>query len=215
MKYLRCRIKEPFCGFSHWIGMGLSVAALLVLLIAARGRPWHTVSFAIYGATLIFLYTASALYHSLHVGPRALGWLQRLDHSAIYLLIAGTYTPVCLVTLRGAWGWSLLGAIYGLAGVGIATSLFWKRCPHWVRVTLCIGMGWLALIAIGPLRDALPASALGWLICGGLVYSIGTVFYALDKRRLWPGALTGHDVWHVFVLGGSACHFMLIFRFIA
>ena len=215
MKKSWCRIKEPFCGVSHWIGMGLSVVALVVLLVVARGRPWHTVSFAIYGASLIALYTASSLYHSLHVGPRTLEWLQRLDHSAIYLLIAGTYTPVCLVSLRGAWGWSLLATIYTLALAGILISLFWHRCPHWVRVTLCIGMGWMALVALEPLRRVFPASAIAWLVAGGLVYSVGTIFYALDTRRLWPKTLTGHDIWHLFVLGGSLCHFMVIFLFVA
>jgi hemolysin III len=214
LRRIHCRIKEPFCGLSHWAGVVLSVAALVILLFCAQGRPWHTLSFAIYGASLIILYTASALYHSLHVGEKVLCSLQRLDHSAIFLLIAGTYTPVCLVALRGAWGWGLLAAIYTLALAGIAMSLFWRRAPHWLRVGLCIVMGWLALIALEPLRQVFPPAALGWLIAGGLVYSIGTVFYALDSRRLWPWRLTGHDIWHLFVLGGSACHFIVVFRYV-
>ncbi len=208
-------IKEPFCGYSHAMGAFLAIGALVTLLVLAQGRAWHVVSFAIYGASLIALYTASALYHSLHVAPRHAERLQRFDHSAIFLLIAGTYTPVCLVTLRGAWGWSLLSVEYGLAVIGIATCLFWKRNPDWLRVTLYVCMGWLAIIAMGPLSQALPPAALAWLVGGGVVYSVGTVIFATDWPHLWPGKFTAHDLWHVFVLGGSACHFILMLRFVA
>jgi hemolysin III len=210
------------------MGVVLSVIGLIVLLVLAWGRPWHIVSFSIYGASLIFLYTASAIYHSFQGATsrsdyvtsarekvRALSRLQRLDHGAIYGLILGTYVPVCLVTLRGGWGWTLLGLETGLASFGVVASIFWKRAPDWLRVTLYIVMGWLALIAMGPLRTALPPSAIAWLVGGGVIYSVGTVIYALDRPHLWPGKFSAHDLWHLFVMGGSACHFVLMLRFIA
>jgi hemolysin III len=196
-------------------GAILAVAGLIVLLILARGRPWHTVGFAVYGASLVLLYTASAVYHSVHASEKGAEWLMRLDHIAIYLLIAGTYTPVCLTFLRGAWGWTLLGVEWGLAAIGIAIVLFWRRAPDWVRVVLYVCMGWLALAVLAPLREALPPSAIAWLVAGGVVYSIGCVIFALDRPHLVPGKFHAHDLWHVFVLGGSACHFVLVLRYLA
>lgn len=208
-------IKEPFCGLSHGVGIVLSIAALVTLLLLAKGQPLRLIGFAVYGASLIALYTASTLYHSLTVSPRVAAWLQRFDHSAIYLLIAGSYTPVCLITLRGAWGWSLCGVVWGLAACGIACSLLWHRAPDWCRVVLCILMGWMSLVAFAPLRAALPPAGLIWLIVGGVVYSVGTVIYATDKPHLWPGKFSAHDLWHLFVLGGSACHFIAIACYVA
>jgi hemolysin III len=212
--YIRC-IKEPFCGLSHGAGIVLSVVALIVLMVEARGRPWHMVGFAVYGVTLVSLYTASTLYHSLFADPRQYKLLQRLDHIAIFLLIAGTYTPVCLVTLRGVWGWSLLGAIWSMAFFGIGSSLFWKNTPEWLRVTLCVVMGWLAMVAYEPLRTALGPAGFAWLVGGGVVYSIGTIIFATDWPHLWPGKFSAHDLWHIFVLGGSTCHFIMMLYFVA
>jgi hemolysin III len=211
----RLRIKDPFCGVSHGIGAALSVAALVVLLIVAAGRFWHTISFAIYGATLILLYSASCLYHSLTVADHHVERLKRLDHVGIFLLIAGTYTPVCLVTLRGPVGWWMLCAEWFMAAAGIAGILLLKRMPAWLRVVLYLGMGWLAVIALAPLRAALPPAAIGWLVAGGLTYSIGVVFYATEWPHYWPGKFDGHDLWHLFVMGGSACHLILMLLFVA
>jgi hemolysin III len=203
-------IREPFCAFSHFAGALLSVAALVYLVIAADGRPWHVVSLSIYGASLIVLYLSSALYHTLPLGERGLRRMQRLDHSAIYVLIAGTYVPVCLVSLRGGWGWSLFGIEYGLAATGILLTLFWKSAPPAVRVLLYILMGWLAVIALGPLSRSLSPEGVFWLVAGGVVYTVGAVIFALDRPHLWPGKFSAHDLWHLFVLGGSACHFACI-----
>src|SRR5262245_18640032 len=144
MERKRPRIREPFSGISHGVGALLAVAGLIALLVLARGKPWHALGYAIYGASLILLYTASALYHLLPVSPRHLERLMRFDHSAIFVLIAGTYAPVCLVLLRGAWGWSLLLAEYVLAVVGIGSVLRFQSKPDWLRVVLYLGMGWLA-----------------------------------------------------------------------
>lgn len=210
-------IREPFSGLSHLLGVCLSIAALVVLLVMARGHVWHVVSFAIYGTTLILLYTASTLYHSLWVKPHQIDNLMRIDHIAIYLLIAGTYTPVCLVSLRhfGGWGWSLFGVEYGLALAGILCSLFWKAYPDWLRIVVYLVMGWLVALAMTPLHHALPPAGIAWLFAGGIAYVIGTVVFATDKPHLWPGKFNAHDLWHIFVLAGSACHFVLMAAFIA
>lgn len=202
--------REPFSAISHMVGAALSIAALVVLLVLSHGRPWHVVSFSIYGATLIALYTASALHHSLSVRPRYARRLQRLDHSMIYLLILGSYTPLCLITLRGGWGWSLFGVECGLAVTGIALSVFWKRVPDWVRLMLYLVMGWLIVIALAPLRAAITPFAWGWLVAGGLTYSLGAVIFALDRPHLIPGRFHAHDLWHCFVLAGTVFHFIFM-----
>lgn len=192
------------------LGAALSVVGLVALLILAHGRPWHTVSFAIYGATLVVLYTASTLYHSLWVNPRGVEKLRRFDHCGIFLLIAGTYTPLCLVALRGVWGWSLIGIEYGLMAIGIIFSCTPKWLPGWLRITIYCCMGWLVMIAGPPVLHAIGPVAFAWLVAGGLLYSIGTIVFATDRPHLWPGKFMAHDLWHVFVLGGSACHFVLM-----
>jgi hemolysin III len=208
-------IREPFCGLSHLAGVVLSAGGLVALLVLANGRPWHIVSFAIYGASLIVLYTASTLYHSLPVPPHHVVRLRRFDYSAIFLLIAGTYVPLCLVPLRGAWGWSLLAAEYGMALLGIGTVLFRQGLPDGIRMLLYFCMGYLVVIALGPLRQALPPAALAWLFGGGLAYTVGAIILGTDRPHLWPGKFTAHDLWHLFVLGGSACHFVVILWFVA
>ena len=212
---LLTKIKEPFCGLSHGLGALLSVAALLALLWLADGRVWNTTAAAIYGATLILLYAASATYHSWRSTPRVEALLQRLDHSAIFLLIAGSYTPICLLALRGERGWILLAAVWTLAILGVTGSLLWKTMPDWLRVTLYVIMGWLCVGALSPLRDSLSSAGWAWLLLGGAVYSVGTVIFALDKPHLWPGKFSAHDLWHIFVIGGSVCHFVTIAGLVA
>jgi len=141
--------------------------------------------------------------------------LKRLDHIGIFLLIAGTYTPVCLVSLRGPTGWWMLIAEWGMAVLGIAGILLLKKMPAWLRVVLYLGMGWLAMIALPPLRAALPPAAIAWLLAGGITYSVGVIFYATEWPHYWPGKFDGHDLWHLFVMGGSACHFVLMLLFVA
>jgi len=203
-------IREPFSGLSHLAGLGLSVAALAVLAVLAAGNAWSVTGVAVYGASLILLYLASTLYHSLRVPPHWERRLQQFDHVGIYLLIAGTYAPVCLTALRGGWGWSLLGVEYALAATGIGITLLWKDAPHWVRMALYILMGWLAVIAVAPLAGSLSADAFAWLVAGGAVYSAGAVIFALDRPHLVPGRFSAHDLWHLFVLGGSICHFIVV-----
>jgi hemolysin III len=210
----RLKLREPFSGLSHLGGALLAIAALVVLVCLAAGKPWHVSGFAIYGSALILLYTASALYHLLPVSDRHVERLRVFDHVCIYLLIAGTYTPICLVPLRSAWGWSLFGVVWGLALFGSLLEIAPRLAPRWVGLALYLVMGWLALIAMGPLTRTLPAAALAWLLAGGIVYTVGAVVYAIERPRLWPGIFGAHDLWHLFVLSGSACHFVLMLRFV-
>jgi hemolysin III len=201
---------ERLNGVSHLAGTVLAVAGVVLLtIIAARqGDPWKIVSLAIYGTTLVLLYLFSTLYHS--VRGRAKPIFRRLDHYAIYLLIAGTYTPFVLVTLRGGWGWSLFGVVWGLAAVGIFADSVTGGTAKAVRVVVYLAMGWLVLVAVGPLVERLPRGGVGWLALGGLFYSAGVVFYAADKRLRHA-----HGVWHLFVLAGSAAHFVAVLLYVA
>jgi len=201
---------ERFNSISHLVGAGLAVlgSVLLIVPAARMGDPWKIVSFSIYGAMLIALYVASTLYHS--VRGRAKVILQKLDHCSIYLLIAGSYTPFALVSLRGAWGWSLMGAVWTLAVVGILQEIWFAKGARVLSLVIYLLMGWLALVAVSPLWDALTPIGFAWLAAGGLFYTVGIIFYVADQR-----IRHGHGLWHLFVLGGSSCHFFTVLLFVA
>jgi hemolysin III len=194
--------EERLHGITHGIGAALAVAGLVVLVvIAARsGDPWRIVSFSIYGGALTLLYLASTLYHSLR-NERLKRLFRHLDHLSIFLLIAGTYTPVTLITLRGPWGWTLFGLVWGFAVGGIVYELFFLGRWKWVTVSIYLAMGWLAVVAIQPLLAVMPRGLFWWLLAGGLCYTGGVLLYV---RKQMP---YHHVLWHLFVLGGSACHF--------
>jgi hemolysin III len=194
---------------THGIGAGLSIAALAILVTFAglAGDAWRVVTFSIYGSTLILLYLASTFYHSFQ-SPRAKEILRVLDHSAIFLLIAGTYTPFTLVSLRGGWGWTLFGLIWGFAVGGIVLEVFFMDRFKGLSVAIYVGMGWLVMIALKPLLAAVPVGGLLWLGIGGLTYSLGVIFYA------WRSFPFNHAIWHLFVLGGSVCHFFCILFYV-
>ena len=208
-------IKDPFPGLSHWVGMALSVAGLALLLDRADGRPWHVVGFAVYGASLILLYLASALAHSVRCSPRRAAMFDAFDYAAIYLLIAGSYTPLCLVTLRGPWGFGLLAAAWGIAAFGIASLVLRGPGKSGLRVALYVGMGWLAVAAAPAIFRTLPVPGVLWLIAGGVVYTLGAVVFVTDRPHLWPNRFAAHDLWHCMVLIGSACHFVVMLRYVA
>lgn len=200
---------ERFNAWTHLVGAALSVTGtiLLIVMAAAIGDPWRIVSVSIFGATLILLYSASTLYHSLR--GRAKRILQKLDHLSIYLLIAGTYTPFCLVTLRGAWGWTLFGIVWGLALVGMLQEIKPRSEARIMSLVIYATMGWVIVVAVKPLLDHLETAGLIWLIGGGLLYTIGIVFYAFDSRfRHW------HGIWHLFVIGGSLAHYVSIAAYV-
>jgi len=196
---------ELMNGVTHGVGFLLSIVGLVVLVVlaASRGGARHVVACSVYGSTLIILYLASTLYHSVSA-PRAKPLLRLFDHIAIYLLIAGTYTPFTLLTLRGGWGWSLFGVIWGLALLGSAFKiLFIDRFPKF-SVVIYLAMGWMALVALKPLLAAMPTGGLLLILAGGLAYTVGVVFYACDSIP------HNHAIWHVFVMLGSTFHFFAV-----
>jgi hemolysin III len=193
----------------HGLGAVLAVAGLAVLAVAASRRGTAAVvGCVVFGATLVLLYATSTLYHAVPHG-RAKAALRVLDHSAIFLLIAGTYTPFTLVSLRGPWGWSLFGIVWGLAAAGIALRLALKRRPTALFVTLYVAMGWCVVVALRPLLAAVPGAGVALLAAGGLAYSAGVAFY------LWQRLPYHHAIWHAFVLAGSALHFAAVLRYVA
>ncbi len=200
---------ERFNSYSHLLGVVAAVAGLVVLLLdaVASGDSWKVVSSAVYGATLILLYGASTLYHSVRGAAKA--WLQRFDHHAIYLLIAGSYTPFTLVSLHGTLGWTLFGLIWALALVGMIIDSLPNRGRRLIPLAIYAIMGWLCLIAVKPLYSALTPAGFYWLLAGGLCYSGGILFFVLDERFRHF-----HGIWHLFVLAGSACHYWAILRFV-
>ena len=193
---------------THGLGALLSVIGLAALLVAAitQGSALHVTAVAVFGTTLILLYFASTLYHAL-TAPRAKRVFQILDHSAIYLLIAGTYTPFTLITLRGPWGWSLFAVTWSLAIFGVVFKSIWIDRHAVLSTIIYVLMGWCAIVAIRPLLRGLPWDGFLWLLAGGLSYTAGVIFYASHRRY-------AHAVWHLFVLGGSVCHYWTIYRYV-
>lgn len=187
---------------------------LMVVYAAIRAEAWHVVSFSIFGTTLILMYTSSFLYHALNVSKGVLQVFRKIDHIMIFMVIAGSYTPICLVPLRGPWGWSIFGIVWGIAFVGIFLKVFAMNVPRWISTVIYLSMGWMCVIAVYPLVKTLEPVCLFWLALGGLFYSVGAVIYALKKPDPFPGIFGFHEIWHIFVLLGSASHFWLAFRYL-
>jgi len=208
------KLKDPLSGALHFLGAALSAVAAVLLISSALGDPWRIVSFSIYGATLFILYSFSTLYHWL---PQEAGGkdqlFRKLDHLSIYLLIAGTYTPFCLVTIRGPWGWSLFGIIWGFAIIGMLAQSVYINVKRWITTLIYLGMGWMVLIALKPLLEALPLNGVYLLIAGGLSYSIGGIVY-VAKRPNFSKHFGFHELWHLFVLAGSFFHFLCVLIFV-
>ncbi len=200
---------ERFNSITHLAGAALALAGLVVLVVfaALQGDVWKIVSFSIYGASLFLLYTLSTLYHSLR--GRAKQIFMKLDHVAIYLLIAGTYTPLTLVTLRGAWGWTLFGIVWGLAIIGIVVDVLHRQGSRRIQMLIYLLMGWLIVVALYPLVQIMPTGGLILLVLGGLFYTGGIVFYALDER-----IKHAHGIWHLFVLAGSISHYLIMLLYV-
>ena len=211
------KLKDPFSGLSHLAGAVLSVIALVVLLYKAvhYGGAVHTAAFAIFGASLILLYTSSALYHLLPLPPKGTQILRRIDHMMIFVLIAGTYTPVCLIPLKGVWGYSLLVSVWVLALGGILIKAFWPDFPRTFSTLLYVLMGWLVVTALWPLVKTVPPGGILWMVLGGIFYTIGAVFYGTKwPPNIIPGWFGFHEVFHVFVMLGSFSHFWVMAEYI-
>ncbi|MFD2673130.1 PAQR family membrane homeostasis protein TrhA [Marinicrinis sediminis] len=201
--------EEVANAISHGIGTLLSIAALVLLVVFASlyGDAWHIVSFTIFGVSLVLLYTCSTLLHSFPKG-KVKNLFEILDHSMIYVLIAGTYTPFLLVSLRGPLGWTLFGIIWGLTAAGIVFKVFFVKRFIILSTLLYIVMGWMIIFGFGPLRESVPDTGIFWLVLGGVVYTLGSIFY------VWRKIPYHHAIWHLFVIGGSVCHFFAIFFYV-
>jgi hemolysin III len=200
------RLREPFNAGSHLVGLVLAVAGTWYLLTGA-GAGTERLAFAIYGGTLVLLYAASTVYHALPLAGTGLRRLRTLDHIAIYFLIAGTYTPVALITLEESGGRALLATSWAIAAAGVPFKIRWLDAPVWISTGTYLGMGYLALVAVAPIVRAVGPGGLAWLLAGGAAYTVGAIIYACERPDPMPERFGHHGLWHLLVLAGSACHF--------
>ncbi len=215
MQWLQVVFKDPVSGLMHLVTAAVALVGAVVLVAVSPPALNARLALLVYGLSLVLLFTASSLYHLVKTTPARELWLRKLDHVAIYLLIAGTYTPVCVIVLTGAWRWGLLLAIWSLAAVGIVFKLATMKTPRWLTVGLYLLMGWLGVVGFGPLLEALPLAGFGWLLAGGLLYSVGALVYATRRMNFVPGVFGFHEVWHIFVTAAGAAHYILMLGYIA
>lgn len=205
-------LRDPVSGLTHLAGALLGVLALAYLLIKSghHGTARHAVSFGVFGVSVILLYTSSAFYHLLNISDSARVIFRKIDHSMIFVLIAGSYTPFCLIPLEGPKGWVFLGIVWSLVVVGLGVKLCWLHAPRWISTGIYLLMGWMAVFVFAPLSEALTLAGLFWLITGGLFYTVGAVIYAIKRPNPFPPLFGFHEIWHLFVLAGTASHFMSV-----
>lgn len=216
---MKLKLKDPGSAITHGIAAVLAICAAAPLLLRAMGQPdsLHGIALGIFILTMIFLYTASTVYHSVDANEKINRRLRKMDHMMISIMIAGSYTPICLIVLHGKIGYILCGIVWTVAIGGILLKAFWITCPKWVSSVLYIGMGWLCVLAFVPIFHSLPRAGFGWLLAGGIIYTIGGIIYGLklpifDSKHKNFGS---HEIFHIFVMLGSACHFILMYFFIA
>lgn len=216
MHRLEKYIREPVNGLTHSIGAILSVFGLLLLLDSAldHGSLTRLIAFGMFGFSMILLYTASSLYHSLHVKEKTIALLQRFDHSMIYVKIAGTYTPICLLVLEGEIRWVVFTAVWSVALFGILKKVFWPQAPHAISVVLYLVMGWMGVFLFPTLYEKLPLAFMIWIIAGGLSYTIGIIFFGLKRPALITRGIGSHEIWHLFVMAGTFSHFCAIYIYL-
>lgn len=220
MKYiLKRKPKDPGSAITHFIGMLMAMFAATPLLIRAASRPdkIHVVSLAIFIVSMILLYAASTIYHTFDLSPRINRILKKIDHMMIFILIAGSYTPICLIVLGGKTGWGLFALVWTIAIVGIIIKGLFINCPKWFSSVLYIAMGWICVLAFTQIINNLSHSAFLWLLAGGIIYTLGGIIYAL-KLPIFNAKHKNfgtHEIFHLFVMGGSICHFIVMYRFVA
>jgi hemolysin III len=204
------KLREPVNGLTHLGGAIAAFFGLIALLIVGWGGTAKVVSVLVYGLSLVAMFSASAAYHLAKVKPTVLQTLRKFDHSAIFLLIAGTYTPFCVNAFTGFFRWGLLAIIWAIAVIGIVVKVFYVKAPRWLNVVVYIVMGWLCISAVGQMSSALSVSAIVWLIIGGVIYTLGAVVYATKFMNFWPGKFGFHEVWHIFVLLAAMAHYIAV-----
>ncbi|MBT3321240.1 MAG: hemolysin III family protein [Anaerolineae bacterium] len=211
---LKDKLRDPISGLTHLGAAILSLLGLIALVIITLGETPKLVSSIIYGITLIAMFSASATYHMTISSPKVIEILRKVDHAAIYLLIAGTYTPFCIIAFSGFWQWGLLSIIWSLAFIGVGIKVFIVRAPRWVNAGVYLIMGWLVITAIGEMVNTLPAISITWLIIGGIIYTLGAIVYITKKMDFKPGIFGFHEVWHIFVILAAVAHYISILVFI-
>jgi hemolysin III len=204
------KLREPVNSLTHWAAAILALIGLIALLIVGWETPAKIISLLVYGLSLIFLFSASATYHMVKVKQKALEIFRKIDHAAIYFLIAGTYTPFCVNAFSGFWQWGLLSIIWSLATIGIVVKVFTIRAPRWLNAGIYLVMGWLCIAAIGQMLAVLPVWVLSWLIAGGVIYTLGAIVYMTRIFNFIPGVFGFHEVWHIFVMLAAAAHFVAV-----
>ncbi len=204
------KLREPVNSLTHWAGAILALIGLVALLIVGWSTPAKIISLLIYGISLIAMFSASATYHMVRAKDKVLLILRKIDHSAIFLLIAGTYTPFCVNAFDGFWKWGMLSIIWSLALIGIIIKVFYIKAPRWLNAGIYVVMGWLCVGAAGQMLATLPAWVFGWLLAGGIVYTLGAVVYITKLFNFWPGVFGFHEVWHIFVMLAAAAHFVAV-----
>lgn len=216
---MKFKVKDPGSALTHFIGMLLALFAATPLLIKASHTPGYThiLALAVFIVSMILLYSASTIYHTLDISPKVNQILRKIDHMMIFVLIAGTYTPVCMLVLGDRTGWFLLALVWGIAIVGMIINALWITCPKWFSSLIYIAMGWVCVLAFSKLTAALPRSAFGWLLAGGIIYTVGGIIYAL-KLPFFNNRFKNfgsHEIFHLFVMGGSLCHYIMMYAFVA
>ena len=211
------KLREPMNGFTHFIGIVLSIIGTIFLISSSLNpyKPNHLIAFSIFGLGLILLYTTSTLYHWLKLSDVGILRLRKADHIMIFINIASTYTPVCIIALKNNLGWTLLFIIWSIALAGILIKIFWIQAPRWLSTIIYVLMGWMAIVVIFPLIEVLQLQAMVWLLIGGVFFTTGAIIYALKKPDPYPGILGFHEIFHLFVLAGSFSHFWMIYKYIA
>lgn len=214
---MRLRLREPVNALTHLLGAVLSIVGLVVLIIAAagNGNARHIVAVSIFGASLVLMYVVSALYHASTLSERGLGHFRRIDHVMIYVLIAGSYTPICLIVLDDRLGTVLLVTVWALAALGLFQKIVWMRAPTWLSTALYLGMGWIGVLLARPLISAASPGFFLWLLTGGIAYSLGAFIYANKWPRRGAKVFGPHEIWHLFVMAGSFAHYWAILTYVA
>jgi hemolysin III len=208
-------LREPVSGLTHLGAAVAAVIGLIALLIMGWGDPTKEISLLIYGVSLIMMFAASAAYHMVDLDPDVSAWLRKIDHSAIYILIAGTYTPICVHFFSGFWSRGLLVIIWIMALAGVIVKLFVIREPRWMRAGVYLVMGWLGILGIPEILRTMPVGAIAWLVLGGVLFTLGAVIYVMKKPDPRPGVFGFHEIWHIFVIFGCLAHYILIAAFVA
>lgn len=207
------RYRDPFSGFSHLFGaiIGLMASGLLIIKASLYGDAWQIASFAVFGLCMTLMFGSSAIYHLTQGSDEKILKLKRIDHMAIFAMIAGTYTPMCLVPLRESFGWTLLFVVWGLAISGILLKILWIGAPRWLSTIIYLAMGWACVFGLSTMKATMPEVSFDWLVYGGIAYTLGAVIYATKWPDPWPEVFGFHEIWHIFVMAGAFSHFSAVY----